>query len=102
MQSAYINPINSTNFATYSAPYIVTNATGNPGDVSITLPATSSQMGATLNIASLNAPSSGLLSASYQFGSYSSVRPEQYGRPEHRARSLCRSRRFRRARDRDL
>ena len=75
MQSAYINPINSTNFATYSAPYIVTNATGNPGDVSITLPATSSQMGATLNIASLNAPASGLASASYQFGSYSSSDP---------------------------
>ncbi len=43
MQSAYVNPINSTNFATYSAPYIVTNATGNPGDVSITLPATESR-----------------------------------------------------------
>jgi hypothetical protein len=75
MQSAFISPINPTNFATYSAPYIVTNATGNPGDVSITLPATSSQMGATLNIASLNAPASGLASASYQFGSYSSADP---------------------------
>jgi hypothetical protein len=75
MQSAYINPINSTNFATYSAPYIVTNATGNPGDVSITLPATSSQMGATFNVASLNAPASGLNSASYQFGSYNSSDP---------------------------
>ena len=75
MQSAYINPINSTNFATYSTPYIVTNATCNPGDVSITLPATSSQMGATLNIASLNAPASGLASASYQFGSYSASDP---------------------------
>jgi hypothetical protein len=75
MQSAFISPINPTNFATYSAPYIVTNATGNPGDVSITLPATQSQMGATLNIASLNAPASGLTSASYQFGSYNASDP---------------------------
>jgi hypothetical protein len=75
MQSAYINPINSTNFATYSAPYIVTNATGNPGDVSITLPATSSQMGAALNVTSVNAAASGLTTASYQFGSYNAADP---------------------------
>ena len=75
-QSAYVNPINSTNNATYSAPYIVTNATGNPGDISITLPGNSSQMGATFNIASVNAPSSGLASASYQFGSYDLSDPD--------------------------
>ena len=85
MQSAYINPINSSNSGSYSAPYIVTNATGNPGDVSIALPGGSSQMGAILNIKSVNAPSNGLATSSYQFGSYDASDPNNNaGRNEAR------------------
>jgi hypothetical protein len=65
----------------YTAPYIVTNVSGTPGDVSIYLPANSSQMGAIFNVASLNPPpgssttAGGLSTASYQFGSYSPSDP---------------------------
>jgi hypothetical protein len=57
-------------FVNYTAPYIVTNVSGNPGDVSIYLPGNSSQMGAVFNVASVNAPAGGLSTSSYLFGSY--------------------------------
>jgi len=57
-------------FTSYTRPYIVTNVSGTPGDVSIYLPGNSSQMGAVFNVASLNAPDGGLSTSSYLFGSY--------------------------------
>jgi hypothetical protein len=74
VQSGYFNPANSTN-GQFTAPYIITNATGNPGDVSIYLPGTSSQMGAVFNVASVNSSPNGYNTASYQFGSYSPSDP---------------------------
>ena len=62
-------------FKNYTPPYIVTNVSGTPGDVSIYLPGNSSQMGAVFNVASVNAPSGGLSTASYLFGSYSPSDP---------------------------
>jgi hypothetical protein len=64
----------------FGAPYVVTNASGQPGSVNIYLPATSSQMGAVFNVASLNNPSSAniatpLAQAQYNFGSYNPSDP---------------------------
>jgi hypothetical protein len=74
MQTGYFNPA-ASGTGTFGAPYIITNATGQPGDVSIYLPGTSSQMGAIFNVVSLyNASSAAvavpLSSAQYNFGSY--------------------------------
>jgi hypothetical protein len=70
MQTAFV-PTSFANNGTISAPYIITNATGEPGDVSVYLPGNSSQVGATFNVQSTNAPTNGLMTAQYNFGSYS-------------------------------
>ena len=76
--------------ANFTQPYIVTNVSGTPGDVSIYLPGNSSRMGAVFNVASVNPPSGGLSTSSYLFGSYSPSDPTNT-RKERRARRLCRS-----------
>ena len=78
-------------FKNYTPPYIVTNVSGTPGDVSIYLPGNSSQMGAVFNVASVNAPAGGLSTASYLFGSYSPSDPSNTAGKEHGARHVCRS-----------
>ncbi len=55
--------------ANFTQPYIVTNVSGTPRDVSIFLPGKSSQMGAVFNVASVNAPIGALTTSSYLFGS---------------------------------
>ena len=62
-------------FSSYTTPYIVTNASGNPGDVSIYLPGNSSEMGAVFNVKSVNAPAGGMSTSSYVFGSYNPSDP---------------------------
>ncbi|MGA8714839.1 MAG: hypothetical protein WB647_17715 [Roseiarcus sp.] len=57
-------------YTNYTAPYIVTNVSGTPGDVSIYLPGNSSEMGAVFNAASVGAPSRGRSTSSYYFGGY--------------------------------
>ena len=54
--------------ASYTKPYIVTNLTGQPGDVGIYLPGDSSEMLAFFNVGSVNAPTNGMTSSSYLFG----------------------------------
>ena len=62
-------------YTNYTAPYIVTNVSGTPGDVSIYLPGNSSEMGAVFNVASVGAPSQGLSTSTYYFGGYSPSDP---------------------------
>jgi hypothetical protein len=59
-------------FTSYTKPYVVTNLTGQPGDVGIYLPGNSSEMLAVFNVGSVNAPSGGMTSANYVFGSLNS------------------------------
>ena len=54
--------------ASYTKPYIVTNVTGQPGNVGIYLPGDSSEMLAFFNVGSVNAPTNGMTSSSYLFG----------------------------------
>jgi hypothetical protein len=70
----------SATTGTYGAPYVITNSSGQPGNVSIYLPGTSSQMGAVFNVASVNNPSSAIIAtplaqAQYNFGSYNPSDP---------------------------
>jgi hypothetical protein len=53
----------------FTKPYVITNLTGQPGDVGIFLPGNSSEMLATFNVGSVNAPKNGMLNSSYVFGS---------------------------------
>jgi hypothetical protein len=62
-------------YTNYTQPYIVTNVSGTPGDVSIYLPGNSSEMGAVFNVASIGAPSQGLSTSSYYFGGYNPSDP---------------------------
>ena len=56
-------------FTNYTKPYVITNLTGQPGDVSIFLPGDSSEMLAFFNVGSVNAPTNGMTSSNYVFGS---------------------------------
>jgi hypothetical protein len=58
-------------FTSYTRPYVVTNLTGQPGDVGIFLPGSSSEMLAVFNVGSVGAPSGGMTNSSYVFGSLS-------------------------------
>ena len=49
--------------ASYTKPYIVTNVTGQPGNVGIYLPGDSSEMLAFFNVGSVNAPTNGMTSS---------------------------------------
>ena len=53
----------------FTKPYVITNLTGQPGDVGIFLPGSSSEMLAFFNVGSLNPPTGGMASSSYLFGS---------------------------------
>ena len=55
--------------ANYTKPYVITNLTGQPGDVGIFLPGSSSEMLAFFNVGSVNAPTNGMTSSNYVFGS---------------------------------
>ena len=56
-------------FANFTKPYVITNLTGQPGDVGIFLPGNSSEMLASFNVGSVNAPTNGMTSSNYIFGS---------------------------------
>jgi hypothetical protein len=56
-------------FSNYTKPYVITNLTGQPGDVGIFLPGDSSEMLAVFNVGSVAAPTNGMTSSSYVFGS---------------------------------
>ncbi|MGB7976729.1 MAG: FecR domain-containing protein [Roseiarcus sp.] len=56
-------------FTNYTKPYVITNLTGQPGDVGIFLPGNSSEMLASFNVGSVNAPANGMTSSNYLFGS---------------------------------
>ena len=56
-------------FASYTRPYVITNLTGQPGDVGIFLPGNSSEMLAVFNVGSVNPQPGGMTSSSYVFGS---------------------------------
>jgi hypothetical protein len=53
----------------FTKPYIITNLTGQPGDVGIFLPGDSSEMLASFNVGSVNTPKGAMTSSSYIFGS---------------------------------
>jgi hypothetical protein len=55
--------------AGFTKPYVITNLTGQPGDVGIFLPGDSSEMLAFFNVGSVNAPKNAMTSSSYVFGS---------------------------------
>jgi hypothetical protein len=55
--------------ASFTRPYVITNLTGNPGDVGIFLPGDSSEMLAVFNVGSVATPSGGMANSSYVFGS---------------------------------
>ena len=55
--------------ANITTPYVVTNVTGQPGDVGIFLPGTSSEMLATFKVKSVGAPAGAMTTSSYIFGS---------------------------------
>ena len=57
-------------FTNYTKPYVITNLTGQPGDVGILLPGNSSEMLASFNVGSVNAPTNGMTSSNYVFGSH--------------------------------
>ncbi len=59
-------------FLNYTKPYVITNFSNQPGDVSILLPGNSSEMVASFHVASVNAPSGAMSSSSYAFGSLNS------------------------------
>jgi hypothetical protein len=74
--NGYVGGVMATASASgYTTPYIVTNVSGSPGDVSIYLPGNSSEMGAVFNVASVNPPTNGLTTATYAFGSYNPADP---------------------------
>jgi hypothetical protein len=52
----------------FTKPYVITNLTGQPGDVGIFLPGDSSEMLAFFNVGSVNAPKGGMSSSTYLFG----------------------------------
>ena len=56
-------------FTNYTKPYVITNLTGQPGDVGIFLPGSSSEMLAIFNVGSVTAPNGGMTNSSYVFGS---------------------------------
>jgi hypothetical protein len=57
-------------FTNYTKPYVITNLTGQPGDVGIFLPGNSSEMLASFNVGSLpGAPDGAMKSSNYVFGS---------------------------------
>jgi hypothetical protein len=56
-------------FTNYTKPYVITNLTGQPGDVGIFLPGNSSEMLASFNVGSVNAPNNAMTSSNYLFGS---------------------------------
>ena len=62
-------------FTNHTLPYIVTNYSDSPGDVSIYLPANSSQLGAIFAVQGVNAPANGMSYAAYLFGSYNPSDP---------------------------
>jgi hypothetical protein len=53
----------------FTRPYVITNFTGQPGDVGILLPGNSSEMFASFSVKSLNTPTNGMTSSTYLFGS---------------------------------
>jgi hypothetical protein len=53
----------------FTTPYIVTNVTGQPGNVAILLPGNSSEMLAVFNVGSVDAPKGAMTSSNYAFGS---------------------------------
>jgi FecR protein len=55
--------------ANFTKPYVITNLTGQPGDVGIFLPGNSSEMLAVFNVGSVAAPSGAMASSTYVFGS---------------------------------
>ena len=59
-------------FLNYTTPYVITNFSNQPGDVSILLPGNSSEMVASFHVASVNPPSGAMSSSSYSFGSLNS------------------------------
>ena len=56
-------------FLNYTTPYVITNFSNQPGDVSILLPGNSSEMVASFHVASVNPPTGAMSSSSYAFGS---------------------------------
>ncbi|HEY5204086.1 MAG TPA: FecR domain-containing protein [Roseiarcus sp.] len=56
-------------FTNYTRPYVITNLTGQPGDVGIFLPGDSSEMLAIFNVGSVAAPNGAMASSNYIFGS---------------------------------
>jgi hypothetical protein len=56
-------------FLNYTKPYVITNFSGQPNDVSILLPGNSSEMVALFHVASVNAPSGAMSHSTYSFGS---------------------------------
>jgi FecR protein len=67
----FVGGLMSTHFgdAPATAPYIVTNVSGTPGDVSIYLPGDSSEMLAVFNVRGVSAPSGGMTTSTDVFGS---------------------------------
>jgi hypothetical protein len=55
--------------ANFTKPYVITNLTGQPGDVGIFLPGSSSEMLAVFNVGSVKAPNGGMTNSTYVFGS---------------------------------
>jgi hypothetical protein len=53
----------------FTKPYVITNLTGQPGDVGIFLPGDSSEMLAFFNVKSVSPPKNGMTLSSYFFGS---------------------------------
>jgi hypothetical protein len=53
----------------FTRPYVITNLTGQPGDVGIFLPGDSSEMLAVFNVGSLAAPTGAMANSTYVFGS---------------------------------
>jgi hypothetical protein len=53
----------------FTNPYVITNLTGQPGDVGIFLPGNSSEMLATFSVKSVGAPSGAMTGSNYVFGS---------------------------------
>jgi hypothetical protein len=56
-------------FTSYTRPYVITNLTGQPGDVGIFLPGDSSELLAFFNVGSVSPPAGGMTNSSYVFGS---------------------------------
>jgi hypothetical protein len=56
-------------YANYTKPYVITNLTGQPGDVGIYLPGDSSEMLASFNVGSVNPTNHAMTSSTYIFGS---------------------------------